>query len=79
MQNASNNFNGSVVSLMKAVCENVNVTIKNVSDFDRCLELVTFKEPEIVDGLELYTNTNSSIVQFPVQWKHFFHPSKSIY
>ena len=78
MHNASNNFNGSVITLMKEVCENVNVTIKNVSDFDRCLELVTFKEPEIIDGLELYSNINSSIVQFPVQWKQFFHPSKLV-
>ena len=61
---------------MKSYCLNVNVTIENVSDFDRCLELVTFKEAEIIDGLEFYTSANSTLVQFPVQWKQFFHPSK---
>ena len=76
MNNASKDFNGSVTSLMKGLCTNVNVTIKNVSDLDLCLELVTFKEAEIIDGLELYTVTNSTIVQYPVQWKQFFHPSK---
>ena len=61
---------------MKSYCLNVNVTIQNVSDLDLCLELVTFKEAEIIDGLEIYTMTNSTLVQFPVQWKQFFHPSK---
>ena len=74
MDNASKDFNGSVISLMKDLCTNVNVTIKNVSDLDLCLELVTFKEAEIIDGLELYTSTNSTIVQYPVQWKQFFSP-----
>ena len=77
MNNASRDFNGSVISLMKRLCTNVNVTIKNVSDLDLCLELVTFKEAKIIDGLELYTVTNSTLVQFSVQWKQFFHPSKS--
>ena len=61
---------------MRSYCLNVNVTIQNVSDLDLCLELVTFKEAEIIDGLEIYTMTNSSLIQFPVQWKQFFHPSK---
>ena len=61
---------------MKSYCLNVNVTVQNVSDLDLCLELVTFKEAEIIDGLEIYTMTDSTLAQFPVQWKQFFHPSK---
>ena len=61
---------------MKEVCKNVDVTINDVSDLDRCLEIVVFKENEIIDGLEKYTATTSELVQFSVQWKHFIHPSK---
>ena len=60
---------------MKDVCKNVNITINYVSDLDICLELVLLKETEIIDGLEMYTSTNSSLVPFSVQWKHFIHPS----
>ena len=60
---------------MKEVCKNVDVTINDVSDLDRCLEIVVFKENDIIDGLEKYTATTSELVQFPVQWKHFIHPS----
>ena len=60
---------------MKDVCKNVNITINNVSDLDICLELVVLKETEIIDGMEMYTSTNSSLVPFSVQWKHFIHPS----
>ena len=69
-------FNGSLMTIMKDVCKNVNVTINDVSDLNRCLEIVVFKENDIIDGLEKYTSTTSRLVQFSVQWKHFIHPSK---
>ena len=74
MPEAVKNFTGSFISLMKDVCKHVNITIKDVSDLDICIELVVLKETEMIDGLEMYTSTNSSLVPFSVQWKHFIHP-----
>ena len=80
MPEAAKNFTGSIISLLKDVCKNVNITINDVSDLDICFKLVAFKETEIINGLEIYTSTNSSLVPFSVQWKHFIHPSNlSIY
>ena len=61
---------------MKDVCKTVNVTVNDVSDLDLCYKLVTFKENEIIDGMEQINAQSSSVMPFSVKWKRFIHPSK---